>query len=337
MLVGCPKCKTRYRIDDDRVGAEGIKLRCSKCQTVFRILRKAASPPPPAAAEPLPAPAVAPAPAPAPERAASPSGDRKIRVVVGHESEAFCSAVRGVLAAEPIDVTVCHDGEAALAAARESSPDLVLLDVALPKMFGFEVCEAIKNDPAISGVKVILIAAIYDKTRYKRMPSSLYAADDYIEKHHIPDDLVSKVYRLVSGQCQVGAQSADKPDDAAVQVTPQQESEQDLATQEATREELRQAEAAATTAGAEPAPLSEGHLKAKRLARIIVSDIALYNQGKVEEGVRNGTFFELLEGDIKEGRALYLQRVSDEIRSTTDYLEEAFRDMISKMMKELNL
>jgi len=230
---------------------------------------------------------------------------------------------------------VCHDGEAAFAAVKDFSPRVILLDVALPKMFGFEVCEAIKNDPATSGVKVILIAAIYDKTRYKRMPSSLYAADDYIEKHHIPDDLVSKIYGLLSGVKQVDAKAADKGGDD-VQVTPQQETEQELRTQEKTREELRRDEAAATT-GTAPAPVPEGHVKAKRLARIIVSDIALYNQGKVEEGVSNGTFFDLLENDIREGRALYLQRVSEEIRSTTDYLEEAFRDMISRIRKELNL
>jgi CheY-like chemotaxis protein len=67
----------------------------------------------------------------------------------------------------------------------ERHPDVVLLDVALPTMYGFEICERIRNTPALSGVKTILIASIYDKTRYKREPQSLYGADDYIEKHHI--------------------------------------------------------------------------------------------------------------------------------------------------------
>ena len=48
--------------------------------------------------------------------------------------------------------------------------------------------------------------------------------------------------------------------------------------------------------------------KARRLARNIVSDIALYNQSKVEEGVQDGTFFELLAKEIGEGRRLFKER-----------------------------
>ena len=78
-------------------------------------------------------------------------------------------------------------------------------------------------------------------------------------------------------------------------------------------------------------------MKARRLARIIVSDIVLYNQVKVEEGVRKGSFFELLADDIKEGRALYTCRVSEEIRQATSYLEDTFEELIAKKKRELNL
>jgi predicted Zn finger-like uncharacterized protein len=326
MLVACPKCKAKYRIDDNRIGPDGIKLRCTKCQVIFRMIRRPQVPE-------SPSPVVSP-PTEKTVPAVPPPGDVKFRVLIGHESQGFCSAVRGVLAGEPFDVTETHDGDSALAKIRETLPHVVLLDVALPGMFGFQVCEVVKNDPALSQVKVILIAAIYDKTRYKRMPSSLYAADDYIEKHHIPDDLVAKIYRLVSGQTPVSGKTAEKTDDGKIEVTSQAEAETESL--EAARAEIRNEEAA-TTETAPAAPLSEAHLKAKRLARIIVSDIALYNQGKLHEGVRNGTFFDLVENDIKEGRSLYMQRVSAEIRATTDYLEEAFRDMVSKVSKELNL
>jgi hypothetical protein len=81
----------------------------------------------------------------------------------------------------------------------------------------------------------------------------------------------------------------------------------------------------------------EAHVKARRLARIIVSDIVLYNQDKVEEGVSNGTFFDLLADDITEGRALYKRRVSEEIRKNTSYLEDGFEELIAKKKKELGL
>ena len=96
-------------------------------------------------------------------------------------------------------------------------------------------------------------------------------------------------------------------------------------------------ETATTVSPAVPAPVPEAHVKARRLARIIASDIALYNQEAVEEGVRTGTFFTLLADDISEGRSYYRQRVAEEIRTATNYLEDAFTDLITKIRKELNL
>lgn len=87
------------------------------------------------------------------------------------------------------------------------------------------------------------------------------------------------------------------------------------------------------------APLRETpiHEKAKRLARLIVADIALYNGPAVEEGVRNNTFVKLLSHEIKEARALYAQRVSEDVRKDTTYLEDAFRELISRKKRELNI
>jgi len=79
------------------------------------------------------------------------------------------------------------------------------------------------------------------------------------------------------------------------------------------------------------------HEKAKRLARLIVSDIVLYNQAAVEEGVRNNTFSELLAHDIQEARTLYAQRVSEEVRNSTSYLEEAFSELIARKKRDLNI
>ena len=72
------------------------------------------------------------------------------------------------------------------------------------------------------------------------------------------------------------------------------------------------------------------HEAAKRLARIIISDIALYNQRAIEEGIEKGTFHELLKEELAEGKKLYESRIPDEIRSGTQYLEAATEDFISK-------
>jgi len=263
--------------------------------------------------------------APADLSVSPPAG--RIRVVVANESLPFCDAVAKILADEPFEILICTDGKEALETVERVCPELLLLDVALPTMFGFEVCERVRQNPALSGVKIVLIASIYDKTRYKRSPNSLYGADDYLEKHHIPDSLIPMIYRLVSG-------SAPPP------TSP---SPSELALQERSRTEIRQAEVSQTQGeqmgrlDTRQTELSEAQLKARRLARIIVSDISLYSQAKVEQGVRDGNFYVILADDIREGELLYRQRVAESVRETSSYLTDAFEDLIAKKRAELRI
>lgn len=327
MLIVCPSCRTKFSFDDKKVGADGVKLRCSKCHAIFRVIRKA----------PL---AGAPAEPPVPTSPPPAQGSPKLRVVVANESAAFCGAVEKVLAPEPFEVFTFNDGKTAFAAIEDLKPEVVLLDVALPSMYGFEICEAVRKNPALAAVKLILLASIYDKTRYKRAPRSLYGADGYIEKHHIPDSLVGMIYNLVSDQKPVKENGRKEPPaEEEGQTAPEWLSKGEIAAQEAVREELKKDEEEETSALGVPSPpeLPEAHVKARRLARIIVSDIVLYNQAKVEEGVRKGSFHELLADDIKEGRALYERRVSEEVRQASSYLEDAFGELIARKKRELNL
>ena len=77
--------------------------------------------------------------------------------------------------------------------------------------------------------------------------------------------------------------------------------------------------------------------KAKRLARIIVSDIALYNQKKVDDGIRTGTFFELLAPEIEEGRRLFADRFQGQESRAQDFLHQAFSALIESRKKELQI
>lgn len=83
--------------------------------------------------------------------------------------------------------------------------------------------------------------------------------------------------------------------------------------------------------------VSPMHEKAKRLARLIVSDIVLYNQAAVEESIRNGNFFEVMSQDIQEARNLYISRVPEETRKETNYLDDAFNDLIDRKKRELSI
>ena len=69
--------------------------------------------------------------------------------------------------------------------------------------------------------------------------------------------------------------------------------------------------------------------QARRLARAIVSDVALYNREKVETGIKNDTIFELLVDELEEGRQHFLSRVDQEIAAANIY-ELAVVDVLIK-------
>jgi len=69
---------------------------------------------------------------------------------------------------------------------------------------------------------------------------------------------------------------------------------------------------------------------ARRIARAVVSDIALYNVKKVEEGIRNDTLFDLLKNEIDEGRSYYLSRIAPEIAESTNFFNQALVDVLVK-------
>ena len=69
---------------------------------------------------------------------------------------------------------------------------------------------------------------------------------------------------------------------------------------------------------------------ARRIARAVVSDIALYNSKKIEEGIEQDTLFDLLREEIEEGQNYYLSRVDPDIVRNTNYFNQAIVDLIVK-------
>jgi DNA-binding response OmpR family regulator len=89
------------------------------------------------------------------------------------------------------DVRLARDGEEALAEIGKARPDLVLLDVMMPKRNGFDVCEAIRANPEWRAVRVILLTA---KGRdIEREKGLALGADDYITKPFSTREVVERV------------------------------------------------------------------------------------------------------------------------------------------------
>ena len=96
---------------------------------------------------------------------------------------------------EDFEVFVAADGEAALRQVAEHEPDLILLDVMLPKKNGFEVCQELRADPAHADTKVIMLTA---KGRETEVAKGLaLGADAYMTKPFSTRDLVARVKSLL--------------------------------------------------------------------------------------------------------------------------------------------
>jgi DNA-binding response OmpR family regulator len=292
------------RLDKKRLGGKRLTLRCARCREAFKV-----------------------------EVPRHKSGSGLARVLVAHGDVSMCEAIGDVLAQEGVSFRICHDGSSALDIMEAAPPRVAIIDVALPGLFAFEVVEKVRNRPGLEDVKIILLSSVYNKMAYKRTPSSLYGADDYIEKHHIADKLVPKINRLMiaavptaaGADCE-GAGIADQgPGHGQGETLPREFVAQ-------TNEKIREAEAGEVSGPASGESLE----KAERLARIIVSDIALYNQDRVEEGIRSGTFFELLADEIGEGERLFRERIAPEVSGRGEILKQAFHAFVERRSRELD-
>jgi len=86
---------------------------------------------------------------------------------------------------------VAKNGEAALSIAQKASPDLILLDIMMPGIDGFEVCRRLKTNPATAAIPVIFLSALTD-TKDKVQGLQLGAVD-YVSKPFQPDDVIARV------------------------------------------------------------------------------------------------------------------------------------------------
>ena len=320
MIASCPKCKARYRIEREKLRSEGVRLRCARCQAIFRVRlpEPAASVPeePPAASEPR-VPAAPPVAAPAPGPQPAPF-ERSRGVLLAIPDASVAKDTAEALRERGLHAVVVHDGAHAMLEIQRKQPRAVVLAADLPKMFGFQVCEVVKRNESLRQTFVVLAGAIHERGRYRRPPGELYGADAYLELPDLPGGLLPLLRGAglpLSPAGEVGMQEA-----AAVAPPPA-------------------AEAPSRTEGEPPSPslpppppepaqagqddadgLAEARAQAERLARIIVSDIILYNEEKFRRAVERGAVVEAMEEDLAEGRALFRERVDERVRGERDFL-----------------
>ncbi|HEX6209243.1 MAG TPA: ATP-binding protein [Methylomirabilota bacterium] len=124
------------------------------------------------------------------EPAGPPAGGRRFRIVVADDNADMREYVARLLRSR-WEVEAVADGEAALAAIRARPPDLVLTDVMMPRLGGFELLRAVRADPASRHIPVILLSARAGEE--SRVEGLQAGADDYVTKPFSARELVARV------------------------------------------------------------------------------------------------------------------------------------------------
>ncbi|HSN91927.1 MAG TPA: response regulator, partial [Anaeromyxobacteraceae bacterium] len=114
---------------------------------------------------------------------------------------------------EDYKVTAVDNGEAAIVKAREMKPDVILADVVMPRKNGYEVCEAVKNDPSLKHIPVLLLSGTFEAFDEARARGA--KADGHIAKPFESAALISRVKELVEGKAPAAAAAAPRPAAAA--------------------------------------------------------------------------------------------------------------------------
>ena len=117
------------------------------------------------------------------------------KVLIADDEQNIVISLEFLMKREGYQVEVANDGEEAVRRIRASRPDLVLLDVMMPKKSGFEVCQEVKSDPALGGVRILMLTA---KGRDTEVAKGLaLGADAYMTKPFSTRELVDKVRSLL--------------------------------------------------------------------------------------------------------------------------------------------
>jgi DNA-binding response OmpR family regulator len=218
------------------------------------------------------------------------------RVLFAHERPAIQRAVELVLAVEGFAVESVADGDTVADRLRRgpigkpSAPwDGVVLDVGLAGPPAYELVPAAKQ---LGARCVVLVASIYSRTSYKRRPTQLYGADDYVEIHHLGDHLPMRL-RHHLGLPQQEARAGDM---------------------------IRDALEAEGDSRLTPHP-------AERLAALIVSDVVLYNGDAAARASDANELWRILDADIAGARVLFrdVRRRGGIEDDERDFIAEAFQ------------
>ena len=122
--------------------------------------------------------------------------DARPLVLLADDDAEIRMLVRRALANIDCDIIEAEDGEQALESLIIEGPDLVVLDVMMPTLTGWEICKYVRGKPALAATKILMLTAV-GKT-VNELTSPLYGADAYLDKPFDLKEVADEVARLLS-------------------------------------------------------------------------------------------------------------------------------------------
>jgi len=324
LIAACPQCRTRFRLAREKIGAQGARIRCSSCQTVFRVQApEAGSPPTPAEARPSPVAAPpakpAPAPAPAPPAPAKPQPPLAVAIIAEPDAD-LAKRLADFLGRWRIASEIVEDGGEALLQMFRCPPQLVVLGANLPSLSAPKIAEIAKRSGELVAVRLVHVVIESEP------PISGYEADEALEPGDLPNGLSALLAKFGLGaKPNAGPAFAPAPAAPVRAPAPPAPALRPAAPAPAPAAKPEPAAPARPAPGpaTKPAPSSDPDIAAaERLARIAVSDVILYNEAKFAAAAAAGNVAKALANELEEARAHFNSRVSPILRQSRDFLRE---------------
>ena len=117
------------------------------------------------------------------------------KILLVDDNQQNLELIQAYLEALPVEIETARDGQEAMELIGANRPDLVLLDVMMPRMSGFEVCHKLKSNPGTREIVVIMVTALHEVADYERAVES--GTDDFLSKPVNKLELLTRVRSLL--------------------------------------------------------------------------------------------------------------------------------------------
>jgi DNA-binding response OmpR family regulator len=120
---------------------------------------------------------------------------KQTKILIADDNENIREALTSILEDEGYALWIAKDGAEALRKVREISPDIIILDVTMPEISGYDVCRTIKNDPDLKKIFVLMLSAKGQATEQEHGREA--GADEYMVKPFSPSEILARINKIV--------------------------------------------------------------------------------------------------------------------------------------------